>query len=68
MTEDEVLALPVVLDLATANHALGLSRNTGYGMAKREEYPVEVLRHGKAYRVRRADLLIYLGIVTRSAV
>ncbi len=62
MTTDEVLALPAVIDLDTANRALMIGRSTGYGLAKQEEYPVKVLRLGNAYRVVTADLLTLLGL------
>lgn len=62
MTTDEVLALPAVIDLDTANRALMIGRSTGYGLAKQEEYPVKVLRLGNAYRVVTADLLKLLGL------
>ncbi len=61
MTTDEVLALPAVIDLDTANQALMIGRSTGYGLAKQEEYPVKVLRLGNAYRVVTADLLSCSG-------
>jgi hypothetical protein len=34
MTEDEVYALPVVVDLPTAARALGLGRNTAYELVR----------------------------------
>jgi hypothetical protein len=62
MTSDELLTLPAVIDLDTANRALMIGRSTGYGLAKREQYPVKVLRLGNAYRVVTADLLSLLGL------
>ncbi|MET9087210.1 hypothetical protein ABZX77_35960 [Streptomyces sp. NPDC004237] len=62
LTSDELLALPVVIDLDTANRALMIGRSTGYGLAKQGEYPVKVLRLGNAYRVVTADLLKLLGL------
>jgi len=62
MSIDELLALPVTVDLETANRAIGLSRNVAYTMAQRNEYPVRVLRLGNRYRITRADLFRYLGI------
>lgn len=62
MYEAEARALPVVFPLETANRALGIGRTGGYTLAKRGEYPLPVLRLGNAYRVRRVDLLAYLGI------
>ncbi|MFJ3636205.1 hypothetical protein ACQKM2_10565 [Streptomyces sp. NPDC004126] len=62
MSREEVLALPVAIDLDTSNRALGLGRSKGYELAKRGEYPCKVLRLGKAYRVVTADLVNLLGL------
>lgn len=62
LTSDELLALPAVIDLDTANRALLIGRSTGYGLAKQGGYPVKVLRLGNAYRVVTADLLKLLGL------
>lgn len=62
MTREELLALPVSVDLDTGNRALGLGRSKGYELAKRGEYPCKVLRLGNAYRVVTADLLELLGL------
>ncbi len=62
MTREELLTLPVAVDLDTGNRALGLGRSKGYELAKRGEYPCKVLRLGKAYRVVTADLLNLLGL------
>ncbi|MEU0061733.1 hypothetical protein ABZ085_00035 [Streptomyces albidoflavus] len=62
MSREELLALPVAVDLDTGNRALGLGRSKGYELAKRGEYPCKVLRLGNAYRVVTADLLELLGL------
>ncbi|MCZ4510750.1 hypothetical protein O3Q52_21675 [Streptomyces sp. ActVer] len=62
MSREELLALPVSVDLETGNRALGLGRSKGYELAKRGEYPCKVLRLGNAYRVVTADLLDLLGL------
>lgn len=62
LTGEELLALPAVIDLDTANRALVIGRSTGYSLAKRGRYPVKVLRLGSAYRVVTADLLVLLGL------
>ncbi|MFF3750503.1 hypothetical protein ACFYYH_08600 [Streptomyces sp. NPDC002018] len=65
LTSEELLALPVVIDLDTANRALMIGRSTGYGLAKQGVYPVKVLRLGNAYRVVTAELLKLLGLERR---
>ncbi|WUV97700.1 hypothetical protein OG285_18200 [Streptomyces sp. NBC_01471] len=62
MSREELLALPVAVDLETSNRALGLGRSKGYELAKRGAYPCKVLRLGNAYRVVTADLLDLLGL------
>lgn len=62
MTREELLALPVAVDLDTANRALTIGRSTGYALAKRDQYPVTVLKFGNAYRVVTEELHQLLGI------
>src|SRR5262245_48666114 len=62
MQYEEVVALPVAVDLDTANRALGMGRTKGFYLAKRGEYPIPVSKDGGTYRVNRADLLRALGI------
>ncbi|MGY1437170.1 integrase [Streptomyces reniochalinae] len=62
MTREELLSLPVAVDLDTANRALTIGRSTGYQLAKRGEYPVKVLRLGNAYRVVTEELHQLLGV------
>ena len=62
MTLAELLALPLIVDITTAARALGLSRSTGYELARRGEFPCRVLHVGSSYRVPTAELLRVLGI------
>ncbi|RBY94079.1 DNA-binding protein [Blastococcus sp. TBT05-19] len=61
-TADEVLALPVVVDLVTAGSVLGMGRSASYEMARRGEFPVPVLKVGHRYRVVSARLRELVGI------
>lgn len=61
MTRDQLLSLPVSVDLPIAAKAIGMGRTLAYDLAKRDEFPVRVLRLGNRYKVPRADLLRYLG-------
>ncbi|WML81672.1 hypothetical protein [Streptomyces sp. VNUA74] len=56
LTRRYLMALPPTVDLQTANRVLSIGRTTGYGLAKRGEYPCKVLKLGNAYRVVTADL------------
>lgn len=62
LTRAELLALPVVVDVATAARALGLGRSTAYELARRDEFPCRVLRIGSSYRIPTAELLRVLGV------
>jgi predicted DNA-binding transcriptional regulator AlpA len=62
LTRAELLALPAVVDVATAARALSLGRSTAYELARRDEFPCRVLRIGSSYRIPTADLLQVLGI------
>ncbi|MEU6702567.1 hypothetical protein [Streptomyces wuyuanensis] len=63
----ELLALPVVIDLDTANRALLLGRTKGFQLAKTGEYPVPLMRVGRSYRVSRAELLRALSITPQNS-
>jgi excisionase family DNA binding protein len=62
MTLAELLSLPLMINVSTAARALGLSRSTGYELARRGEFPCRVLHVGSSYRVPTAELLRVLGI------
>lgn len=62
MTLVELLALPLTVDVSTAARALGLSRSTGYELARHGEFPCRVLHVGSSYRVPTAELVRVLGI------
>jgi len=67
MGRNELLALPVSVDLLTAGRALGVGRTTSYELARRGEFPTPVRRLGNRYRVTRADLLRALGVTEDGA-
>lgn len=65
LSVDEVLALPVVVDVPTAGRAFGLGRDLAYQLAAAGELGVPVLRLGSRLKVRRADILTALRIPDR---
>ncbi|MER5647296.1 hypothetical protein [Streptosporangium sp. NPDC002524] len=67
MTLEELLTLPVAVDLVTAGRAWGLGRTKAHELARAGEFPCPVQRLGNAYRVTRADLLRSLGIALAEA-
>lgn len=65
--DEELRALPPVFGLAKAAPHLDVARSTIYDLAKRNKLPIPVLRIGSRMKVRRSDLLAYLGITDASA-
>jgi hypothetical protein len=62
MSLDELLALPVSVDLVTAGRAFGLGRTKAFQLAKDGEFPCRVIRVGIKYRVPRSAIFEALGI------
>lgn len=62
LSRDELLALPVTVDISTAARALGLGRSTAYDLARCGEFPCRILRIRSSYRVPTAELLKVLGV------
>lgn len=62
MSHDELMGLPVSVDLITAGRAFGIGRTTAYQLAAQGEFPCTVIRVGNAYRVPRAELFRQLGV------
>ncbi|MFG1844897.1 helix-turn-helix transcriptional regulator [Micromonospora carbonacea] len=62
MNRDELLALPVSVDVPTAGKAFGISKLTAYRLAQTGDFPVPVIRVGRKLVVSQASLLAALGI------
>jgi hypothetical protein len=62
MTEAELRALPVSVDLVTAGRALRIGREQAYQLARTGEFPCPILRFGSRWVVPRAGLFAVLGI------
>lgn len=67
MSMDELLSLPVSVDLTTAGRAFGLGRTKAFELARQERFPVRVLRVGQKYRVPRSAIFEALGISPAAA-
>lgn len=63
MSDADLRALPPVFPLALAAEPLDLSRSAIYALAKSGDLPIPVLRVGSRMKVRRCDLLAFLGVV-----
>ena len=67
MGHEELVHLPVTVDLLTAARAFGLGRTAAYTLAKRGQFPCRVIRAGSRYVVPRGDLLRCLGVTEWAA-
>lgn len=67
MKREEVLALPVTVDVPTAGRCFGLGRRVSYQLAREGAFPVPVLQLGRSLRVTQASLLTALGIPKQEA-
>lgn len=64
---DDILQLPAVIDIETAARAFGLGRTTAYALAKAGEFPCELIKAGRSYRVITADLWRVLRIAPENS-
>ena len=68
MSEEELLALPVTVDMETAGRAFRMGRTKAYELARSGEFPCKVLPCGRRLVVTKAALLAALGIDWRPSV
>lgn len=61
MTEEELFALPVSVDLPTAGRAWGFGRTKSYDLARADKFPCPVLPFGERFVVTKAAILRALG-------
>lgn len=62
LTEDELLALPVTVDIETAGRGWGIGRTKSHELARSGDFPCQVLRLGRRRVVTKAALLAALGV------
>ena len=62
LTPAQVLALPAMPSAGQAFAALNIGETLGYELIKNNEFPIEVIRFGRAFRVRKADLVAFLRL------
>lgn len=62
MTYDELLTLPVSVDLVTAGRAFSIGRTKAHELARAGDFPCRVLRLGREYRVPRMEIFRALGL------
>ena len=59
---EQVLALPAMPAVKDSFAAMNIGPTLGYRLIEDGEFPIEVLNFGHAKRVRKADLLRFLGL------
>ncbi len=62
MSLDELLSLPVSVDLTTAGRAFGIGRTKSFELARQGRFPVKVISVGAKYRVSRTAIFEALGL------
>ncbi|MFD4368985.1 DNA-binding protein [Rhodococcus sp. NPDC058521] len=62
MNQTELDKLGVATDLRTAARIMGLGVSTAYELARKNEFPVPVIRAGSRYIVPTAPLRALLGV------
>ena len=62
LTEEQVSALPTVVDVPTAAAILGVGRTAAYELIRTNRWPTQVLRLGKLIRIPTAPLLALVGV------
>ncbi|MFE3857818.1 helix-turn-helix domain-containing protein [Streptomyces griseorubiginosus] len=67
LTPDEVRALPAMVGSKHAFAALAIGETTGYALIESGEFPIQVIRFGRTFRFRKADLLAFLGLSETAA-
>lgn len=62
LTQEQIRALPPVVDVPTAAAVLGVGRTAAYELIRSGEWPTPVLRLGKLIRIPTAPLLELVGV------
>lgn len=62
LTPAQAAALPAMPSALEAFAALNIGETLGYQLIREGQFPIEVIRFGRAFRVRKAELLAYLGL------
>jgi predicted DNA-binding transcriptional regulator AlpA len=66
LTDDQLRALPPLMSLEDVAPILDLAKSTAYALAKTGDLPVATVQVGARMKIRRCDLLEFLGIPQQS--
>lgn len=67
LTPEQVMSLPAMPPVKSAFAAMNISEGTGYQLIRQDEFPIEVLKFGRAKRVRKTDLVAFLRLTPIAA-
>jgi hypothetical protein len=59
---NQVRALPAMPTALQAFAALNIGETNGYELIKAGEFPIEIVKFGRVFRVRKTELLAFLGL------
>ncbi|MGJ5898585.1 helix-turn-helix domain-containing protein [Streptomyces niveiscabiei] len=62
LTPEQVLNLPAMPKAQDAFRAMNIGPTNGYTLINQGEFPIEVIKFGRVYRVRKTELLAFLGL------
>lgn len=62
LSQQELAALPPVIDIPTASRLLGVGKSAAYELVRTGQWPTPVLRLGRLIKVPTAPLLTLLGV------
>lgn len=62
LSSEQVRGLPAMPTAMQAFRALNIGKTAGYELIASGQFPIEIIRLGRAFRVRKADLLAFLGL------
>jgi hypothetical protein len=66
LSPEQVLALPAMPSVKDAFAAMNIGLTNGYALVREGQFPIEVIPFGRALRVRRSDLVRFLGLAERA--
>jgi hypothetical protein len=62
VTRDELLALPPVIDVSTADDVFGVGRSAAYEIIRSGQWPTPIIRIGRHIRIPTLPLLELVGL------
>ncbi|MFM9681139.1 helix-turn-helix domain-containing protein [Streptomyces brasiliscabiei] len=67
LSPEQVRDLPAMPTAIQAFAALNIGETLGYELIKDGKFPIEIVKFGRAFRVRKSDLMAFLGLSETAA-